>query len=129
MARDSGRSTRPEVEAAIQLATQRLIDAARPQKIVLFGSYARGDFDPRSDLDLLVILPTVENRFEGMVRLRGVLRGIPIPIDLVVASVEQVEERQELRGTMLHECGAHILQADPTADVALIGYHYQQAAE
>jgi hypothetical protein len=37
-----------------------------------------------------------------MVRLRRVLKGLPVPIDVVVYSAKEVEERRELRGTMLH---------------------------
>jgi predicted nucleotidyltransferase len=91
-----------DTEAAIQEATRRLVEAAHPEKIILFGSYARGDFDPDSDLDLLVILPQVCNRFEETVRLQSALRGLKLPVDVVVYSSGQVEERRELRGTMLY---------------------------
>ena len=59
-----------DIEGIIREATQRLVKAAHPDESILFGSYARGDFDKDSDLDLLVILPTVESRFDEMVRLR-----------------------------------------------------------
>jgi predicted nucleotidyltransferase len=91
-----------DMEGIIRDATQRLVKAANPEKIILFGSYARGDFDKDSDLDLLVILPAVESRFEEMVRLRRVLRDIPMSIDVVVYSVDRVRDRQNLRGTMLY---------------------------
>ncbi len=68
----------------------------------MFGSFARGDFDSGSDLDLLVILNRVENRIEEMIRLRDVLKEIPMAIDLIVYSRSDVEERQHLRGTMLY---------------------------
>jgi hypothetical protein len=54
------------------------------------------------DLDLLVILPTVVDRFEEMVRLRLVLRDMPMAIDVIVYSRADVEERRHLRGTMLY---------------------------
>lgn len=47
-----------------------LVAAANPESVILFGSYARGDYTKDSDLDLLVILPTVEDRIEEMARLR-----------------------------------------------------------
>jgi uncharacterized protein len=83
-------------------ATRLLVEAAHPEKIILFGSYGRGDFDEDSDLDLLIILPTVVDRFEEMGRLRLVLRDIPMAIDVIVYSRADVEERQHLRGTMLY---------------------------
>jgi predicted nucleotidyltransferase len=91
-----------DIDDLVQLAAQRLIDAAHPEKIILFGSYGRGDFDQGSDLDLLVILSDVEDRIEEMIRLRRVLKDIPMAIDIVVYSRTDVEERQHLRGTMLY---------------------------
>lgn len=102
MARRIPRPTPTDIDAVIAEATQRLIEAVHPEKIILFGSYARGDFDQRSDLDVLVILPKVENRFEEMIRLYSVLRGLGIPVDIVVYSADEVKERSHLRGTMLY---------------------------
>lgn len=102
MAGQVTRQTPKDVEALIQDATKRLIEAAHPQRIILFGSYARGDFDPGSDLDFLVVLPTVHDRFAETVRLYGVLRHLGIPVDIVLYSADQVEERKHLRGTMLY---------------------------
>jgi predicted nucleotidyltransferase len=92
----------PPIDELLGEATRLLVEAAHPEKIILFGSYARGDFDEGSDLDLLIILPTVVDRFEEMVQLRLVLRDIPMPIDVIVYSRSDVEERQHLRGTMLY---------------------------
>jgi uncharacterized protein len=92
----------PPIEEWLGEVTRLLVEAAHPEKIILFGSYARGDFDEDSDLDLLIILPTVVDRFEEMIRLRLVLRDIPMPIDVIVYSRADVEERQHLRGTMLY---------------------------
>jgi uncharacterized protein len=93
---------RTDIDKIVADVAHRLVAAARPDKIILFGSYARGDFDGRSDLDLLVILPTLANRVEEMVRLRRVLKGIPVPIDILVYSTNEVEQRRDLRGTMLY---------------------------
>lgn len=101
MAQGTERYTPAETTRMIERAAQLLIEAAHPEKIILFGSYARGDFDQGSDLDLLIILSSVENRADEMVRLRRVLEGIPMAIDIVVYSAREVEERRHLRGTML----------------------------
>ena len=102
MAHYRAEPSRINIENLIAEATRRLIEAAHPEKIILFGSYARGDFDKHSDLDFLVILAEVESRFDEMVRLRRVLGDIPTPIDVVVYSVDRVRDRQNLRGTMLY---------------------------
>src|SRR5271166_592762 len=58
--------TRETIDAAVRI----LAEAARPARIVLFGSHARGDAREDSDVDLLVIEPQVEDRAREMVRLR-----------------------------------------------------------
>jgi predicted nucleotidyltransferase len=65
--------TRPTSET-IDRAVRLLVEAVHPQKIILFGSFARGDETPDSDVDLVVILPSVDNHFSEMVRLRRTLR-------------------------------------------------------
>lgn len=102
MVRQTAIPSPADIEGILDEATQRLVEAAHPEKIILFGSYARGDFDKDSDLDLLVILPTVHDRFEETVRLYKVLRRLGMPVDVVLYSAEQVEERRNLRGTMLY---------------------------
>ena len=102
MVRRSDKLSPTEIAETIETAARLLVEAAHPEKIILFGSYARGDFTKHSDLDLLVILPGSVNQAEEMVRLRMVLRDIPMAIDMVVYSRDQVEERRHLRGTMLY---------------------------
>jgi predicted nucleotidyltransferase len=104
-----------DIEKLIAEATDRLVEAAHPDKIILFGSYARGDFDRHSDLDFLVILPTVAHRFEETIRLQSALRGLRMAADIVVYSAGQVEERRNLRGTMLYHALAEgrVLYASP----------------
>ena len=64
----------------------RRLEASLPpgSRVILFGSRARGDHRPDSDVDLLVVEPVVENRFEEMVRLRRVIGGIGAAVDVLV---------------------------------------------
>ena len=78
---------------AIEEITRRLIAAAHPKKLVLFGSFARGDFGPNSDIDILVIEDSVKSKHAEMVRLRRALRGILFPIDILVVSEFEFKER------------------------------------
>ena len=80
-----------------------LVDSAHPSKVILFGSYARGTQTPDSDLDLAVILPKVASRFDEMVRLRRALGPIPMAIDVLVYSEEDVRKRGGFLGTALYE--------------------------
>jgi predicted nucleotidyltransferase len=83
-------------------AVRLLLEVAQPVKIVLFGSHARRDARPDSDLDLLVILPAVADRRGEMVRLREALRPLRLPIDVLVFSLRDVEEWGHVRGTVLY---------------------------
>ncbi len=89
--------------SAIQEAVWRLKEAASPAKIILFGSYARGEAHEDSDLDFLVIEYSVSNTRAEMVRLRDVLRPLRLPVDIIVTSVDKVHEWGNLPGTVLYE--------------------------
>ena len=91
-------------EALIAEAGRRLAHAAgESAQVILFGSHARGDARPDSDLDFLVIEPAVENRRKESVRLRRELRGLGIAADIVVVSADHVAAWGEVKSTMLHE--------------------------
>ena len=89
-------------EQTIQQAVGRLVEAAKPSKIILFGSYARGDATENSDLDLMVIEPEVSNKFDEMVRLRNVMGDMDIGVDLLVYSDLEASRRSQVPGTVLY---------------------------
>jgi predicted nucleotidyltransferase len=91
------------ISAEIQQAAIRtLAEGARPQRIVLFGSYARGDAGEDSDMDLLVIEEHVSNRAHEMVRLRRLLRPLRIPVDVLVYSADEVTRLGTQPGSALY---------------------------
>jgi predicted nucleotidyltransferase len=87
----------------IQEAAPRLVVAARPLKIILFGLRARGDAREDSGLDLMVIEPEVTNRAGEMARLNRVLRGLILPVELVVVGGRRFEEWSDTPGTVYDE--------------------------
>lgn len=90
-------------EAVIQEAARRLAKAAgQPARVVLFGSHARGDAGPRSDLDFLVVKPEVENEAEEAIRLRRALLGMGLAADVVVVSNQYAEDWRDVRGSLVH---------------------------
>jgi len=74
-------------------AVNRLVAAAQPSKIILFGSHARGDARADSDIDLLVIEPDVTSTTREMARLREAVGWMGVPIDILVYSEAEVAER------------------------------------
>jgi len=89
-------------DAVIAEAARRLSEAAPEAQIILFGSHARGDAGPGSDLDFLVVEPSVDDWIEESVRLRGTLRGLGLFADVVVISEREAEEWREVRGSLIH---------------------------
>ncbi|MHB0992376.1 MAG: nucleotidyltransferase domain-containing protein [Burkholderiales bacterium] len=82
-------------EHAIQLAARLLGDAAKPARVILFGSYARGDASDDSDLDFLIIEPQLQDKFREMVRLRQILRPLKVPVDVLVYSQAEINQQQD----------------------------------
>jgi uncharacterized protein len=82
-----------------------LLQEAAPagSKVILFGSHARGDARPDSDLDFLVVEPRVADHRAEMVRLEEVLEPLDIPTDVLVTSKAVFEEWQDTPGTVLYE--------------------------
>ena len=90
------------VAAVIAEAARRLSAAAPQSRVILFGSHARGDAGRASDLDFLVVEPSVEDRVEESVRLRRTLRGLGLFADVVVISEREAEQWREVRGSLIH---------------------------
>ena len=87
----------------IEQAGQRLADAASsPARVILFGSAARGELTPDSDLDFLVIEREVENRIAEAVRLRDAVGRIGMPVNVIVMDENLASRRSRVRGTMVH---------------------------
>lgn len=87
----------------IDEAARRIAEAAPGARVILFGSQARGDAGPDSDVDLLVVEPAVDDRFGEIVRLQRVLAPLRLPADVVVVSAAHVQEWGDVQSTMLHE--------------------------
>jgi uncharacterized protein len=84
-------------------AVADMVRAADPVRVVLFGSVARGDDGPDSDLDFLVILERVTDaqRPALMSRLRLAIRA-PVPIDVFVADQREFDRRKDAAGSLYH---------------------------
>ena len=89
-------------DAVIEEAGRRLLQAAPAgSRVILFGSHARGEAGEHSDLDFLVIEPSVEDWGRESVRLhRALQRGVYA--DIIVVSEDSVREWRDVYGTVIH---------------------------
>lgn len=78
-----------QVRQALPVAIGRIVDAYHPDRVILFGSQARGDADQGSDVDLLVVFSDEGDRRERQVALRRLLADMPFAKDILVASQER----------------------------------------
>jgi predicted nucleotidyltransferase len=79
---------------------ERIVQKFHPEQIILFGSQARGNAGPDSDVDLLVVMPFEGSAVNQRLAIRHALYGFPVPLDVVVTSPEDFAWRKELVGTI-----------------------------
>jgi predicted nucleotidyltransferase len=86
---------------------QTIVASVRPLRIMLFGSAARGEMGPGSDLDVLVVMPHGTHRRKTAQQLYRQMRGLGMPFDIVVATPEDLELHRSnpglIYGTILRE--------------------------
>lgn len=78
-------------EEIVQEIVRRVVETVKPEKIILFGSAARGDMGPDSDLDILVVKAGVHRRNTARI-IRRNLFGIGVPLDIIVVTPEDIEQ-------------------------------------
>lgn len=94
--------TIPTLEpACLPEAIDRIVRRFDPLRIILFGSWARGDARPDSDIDLLVVLPEVENKRQTTIQIGNELSDLPTSKDIIVTTPEEIRKRGNLVGDVL----------------------------
>ena len=73
----------------VKRLTELLIEAVKPNRIIMFGSQVRGEAGEDSDFDVMVVQEAVPDRVGEMVRLNRLLRSFDLPVDLLVVSAEK----------------------------------------
>jgi len=82
-------------DALIEEITRRIVEGVHPNRIILFGSRARGDVRADSDIDLFVELESPGSPVERHVKVRRFLRGMGVAMDLIVMTPEEVAQRRK----------------------------------
>ena len=80
---------------------ERIVRKFHPVRIILFGSWARGDAREDSDIDLLVVLPKVEHKRKVAIQIGNSLSNLPISKDIIVTTLEEIEARGKIVGNIL----------------------------
>ena len=89
-----------QLERIIDEMVRRIVARFDPERIILFGSAARGEAGPDSDVDLLVVMRVEGSRREKAVQIGVAVNDIPVPKDIVVTTPEDFEWRKEIVGTI-----------------------------
>jgi len=89
-----------DVQAQIERMVKRIVRRFHPEQIILFGSQARGDAGPDSDIDLLVVMDFEGSKLDLMVELQGAVDPIAVPTDIMVTTPEDLGWRKDIVGTI-----------------------------
>lgn len=81
--------------------TERIVQAFHPVRVILFGSHARDEAGPQSDVDLLVVLPHVPDKRRAAIAMRRALADLPVCKDIIVTTPDEIARRGHLVGSVL----------------------------
>lgn len=76
----------------LDMVAKKILSVVQPEKIILFGSFARGEAKEGSDLDIMVIMDSDQPRYKRSVPIRLALKGLLPSKDIVVYTPQEVEE-------------------------------------
>jgi predicted nucleotidyltransferase len=88
----------PPVAETLPGAIERLVSELKPEKIILFGSYAYGNPTPDSDVDLLVIMKTKAKEIDRYVAVSNLLYPRQFPVDILVKTPKEMEAEARKKG-------------------------------
>lgn len=99
----AGIMTDAETKRVLDEMIQRIITLFQPERIILFGSYAKGQTNSDSDLDLLVVMPVEGSRRGKANEIDLALADRLVPLDVVVVTPEQFEQQRNTPGSIIRE--------------------------
>jgi len=90
-------------EKIIYSMAKRIEEKFNPEKIIVFGSWAKGEAGPNSDVDILVIMDCArEKKRQMQVAIRKELREFKVPKDVIVASLSDINKHKDSWWTVYH---------------------------
>ncbi len=98
---------RPDPRAWIEGAVGRIVEKTHPKKVILFGSHAYGNPGPDSDVDLFVVLDSPMDKTQRYHLVSSAIGTHEWPLDLLVRSSRELEERLRIGDYFFKEVLAH----------------------
>lgn len=101
--------------ADLDAALARIVPLG-PLRVAVFGSFACGTARPGADLDLLVTFEHVPDKRQARRRVLALLRDLPVAVDVVVTTPEEIDRRGWIVGSVLYEAlreGRAVYEASP----------------
>jgi predicted nucleotidyltransferase len=92
--------TKREIQNVIRSMVRRIVERFDPDRVILFGSHARGTGDADSDVDLLVVMPVTGSKREKQLEIRLALHEFRVPKDVIVTTPEEFAWRKKIPGTI-----------------------------
>ncbi len=92
---------RPD-QATIQAIVARIAEAVHPQRVILFGSWARNEQGPHSDIDLIVIQESTLSPIQRYAQIRRLFWGMGLPMDILVYTPEEFDRYRSVPGSFAH---------------------------
>ena len=94
---------KPTISKLLDQVTEKLVLALKPEKIILFGSYAYGTPTEDSDIDLLVVIANSdEPRYKRSRKAYRALRSIAFPTDIIVMTREEFQRKINVRSSLVN---------------------------
>lgn len=94
--------TAPATEKITEMV-RRIAEGFGPEKIIVFGSHARGTAGPDSDVDILVVMPVMGSRRQQAVAIELKLAGLGLPKDVVLVTPEEFERDRDVVGSVVYQ--------------------------
>lgn len=90
------------VQRKIDELVRRIVERFQPEKIILFGSYARGTAGEDSDADILVVMPVRGSKRKKATEIDIALVGLDLAVDVIVVTPKELDRNKNIIGTIIY---------------------------
>ncbi len=87
-------------DETLRQVRERLVEGFAPDRIIIFGSQARGTADARSDVDILVVCPITGKRRHLMVKMDEALEDLDCAFDIMILTPQEFQRDRQIPGTI-----------------------------